>query len=95
MPRIPRSLIRKAQTIDTLLTPLLAPCRDLRLAQNELRWLREHARQHAKGHTAKEEALLKRLVNERASGKPLQYILGTEYFGELEIQCRPDVLIPR
>jgi methylase of polypeptide subunit release factors len=25
----------------------------------------------------------------------LQYILGTEFFGELEIKCRPGVLIPR
>jgi methylase of polypeptide subunit release factors len=38
---------------------------------------------------------LGRMVNDRASGKPLQYILGSEYFGDLEIQCRPGVLIPR
>jgi methylase of polypeptide subunit release factors len=25
----------------------------------------------------------------------LQYILGTEFFGDLEIECKPGVLIPR
>jgi methylase of polypeptide subunit release factors len=39
--------------------------------------------------------MLGQLVRERASGKPLQYQLGTEYFGDLEIRCRPGVLIPR
>ena len=39
--------------------------------------------------------LLRQLVQRRAKGCPLQYILGTEYFGELEIECKPGVLIPR
>lgn len=38
---------------------------------------------------------LKKLCVERARGKPLQYIMGTEYFGDLEIACEPGVLIPR
>ena len=42
-----------------------------------------------------EEQLLSRLVRERATGKPLQYVIGTEFFGDLEIQCREGVLIPR
>ncbi|KAH7073834.1 S-adenosyl-L-methionine-dependent methyltransferase [Paraphoma chrysanthemicola] len=100
MPRIPNSLLRKAHTLDVFLPPLLAPCRDLHAAQNELRWLREHVKKVAKsrrarGDTLAKGSLLRRLVKERASGKPLQYILGTEYFGELEIRCRPGVLIPR
>ena len=40
-------------------------------------------------------ALLGQLVRERARGRPLQYLLGTEYFGDLQIKCRPGVLIPR
>jgi HemK-like putative methylase len=100
MPRIPSSLLRKAHTIDPLLPPLLAPCRDLHAAQSELRWLREHvdkvatARQ-ARGDRLAKGALLRQLIKQRVSGKPLQYILGTEYFGDLEIRCRPGVLIPR
>lgn len=100
MPRLPTSLLREAYTIDRLLPALLGPCRDLRAARNELRWLREHvntiaAARPARGGTLAKDALLRDLVRQRASGKPLQYILGTEYFGELEIMCRPGVLIPR
>ncbi|KAK5082867.1 hypothetical protein LTR05_006748 [Lithohypha guttulata] len=38
---------------------------------------------------------LENYVKRRARGEPLQYILGTQPFGELEIKCRPNVLIPR
>lgn len=100
MPRIPTALLRKARTIDPFLPALLAPCRDLHTAQNELRWLREHVEKVAKarrvkGDTLARGALLGRLVRERAKGMPLQYLLGTEFFGDLEISCRPGVLIPR
>ncbi|USP80815.1 uncharacterized protein yc1106_08089 [Curvularia clavata] len=100
MPRISTSLIRKARTLDALLPVLLAPCRNLQAAQNELRWLREHVEEVAKKRHAQQDklvkgALLRQLVQERARGKPLQYILGTEYFGNLEIRCKPGVLIPR
>lgn len=100
MPRIPTALLRKARAIDHSLPALLASCRDLHTAQNELRWLREHVEEVAKarrarGDTLAKGALLGQLVRERAKGKPLQYLLGTEYFGNLEIKCRPGVLIPR
>jgi methylase of polypeptide subunit release factors len=100
MPRIPTSLLRQAHTIDPLLPALLSPCRDLHAAQSELRWLCEHVNRvararRARGDTLAKGALLRQLIKERASGKPLQYILGTEYFGDLEIKCRPGVLIPR
>lgn len=100
MPRIPTALLRKARTIDPLLPNLLAPCRDLDTAQNELRWLREHVEKVAKARRAKGDmlakgALLRQLVDQRTRGKPLQYLLGTEFFGDLEIKCRPGVLIPR
>lgn len=35
------------------------------------------------------------MVDERSRGKPLQYILGDQPFGNLEILCRKGVLIPR
>lgn len=100
MPRVPTALLRKARTIDPFLPALLAPCRDLHTAQNELRWLREHVEKvanarRARGDTLAKGALLGQLVRERVRGRPLQYLLGTEYFGDLEIKCRPGVLIPR
>lgn len=96
MPRLPTSLLRRARVINPFLPALLQPCRDLRAANNELRWLREHVDEIAKARDAKgKNTLLRKLVKDRASGKPLQYILGTEYFGDLEIRCQSGVLIPR
>jgi hypothetical protein len=98
MPRIPPTLLHHARRIDRLLPPLLPVCRDLQSSRNELRWLGEHAAevvasQHA--GTSNEKHLLRQYVKRRSKGEPLQYILGTEFFGHLEIKCRPGVLIPR
>ncbi|OCL12924.1 hypothetical protein AOQ84DRAFT_333450 [Glonium stellatum] len=100
MPRLTTGLLRHARSIDPLLTLLLRPCRDISSAQNELRWLREHAIKleqnvNTRARVSGWRVLLRRLVAERARGKPLQYVMGSEYFGELEIACRPGVLIPR
>lgn len=38
---------------------------------------------------------LVKLVRERARGVPLQYLLGSQPFGELDIKCGKGVLIPR
>ncbi|MCJ1293832.1 hypothetical protein MMC34_005388 [Xylographa carneopallida] len=99
MPRLPKSLLRHAYHIDPLLPLLLRPCRDLPSARNELRWLREHVSSgpnattpHASNST---HTRLHKLCLERARGKPLQYILGSQPFGGLDILCRPGVLIPR
>lgn len=35
------------------------------------------------------------LVKERSRGVPLQYLLGTEFFGDLELEVRRGVLVPR
>lgn len=35
------------------------------------------------------------LCHRRGKGEPLQYVLGTQPFGNLELMCRPGVLIPR
>jgi hypothetical protein len=96
MPRIPPTLIRLARRRNRLLPSLLPVCRDLASSQNELRWLGEHAAEVAsKKGLIDENRLLQQYVSRRAKGEPLQYILGTEFFGELEIECRPGVLIPR
>ncbi|KAF2858472.1 modification methylase HemK [Piedraia hortae CBS 480.64] len=74
-----------ARALDPLVARLLPVCQDLTSARNELRWIKERA----------EPNRLRHLVNRRACGEPLQYVLGTTYFGPLELQCRPGVLIPR
>ncbi|KAF2203672.1 hypothetical protein GQ43DRAFT_447247 [Delitschia confertaspora ATCC 74209] len=105
MPRLPTSLLRRAASENPLLPLLLRQCRDLRSAQNELRWLQEHAIERAQAQTHPSEyngrvrigyrTLLRDMVSQRTKGVPLQYILGTEHFGELELGVRRGVLIPR
>ena len=100
MPRLPPLLLSKAKSIDPLLGQLIPACRDLNTARNELRWLREHAQgtikdRKRKQSLAAERSLLYQLCERRRRGEPLQYILGSEHFGDLEIICRPGVLIPR
>lgn len=96
MPRIPASLRRQALAIDPLLPALLPECRHLEDARSELRWLKEHAAaRHAAGAAVSHVELLHQLVNRRARGVPLQYLLGSEHFGSVELRCRPGVFIPR
>lgn len=102
MPRLPPSLIRSAHSLHPLLPRLLRPCRDLESARNELRWLREHAIHLDLLHQTKPESgrprwqhKLSQLCRERERGKPLQYVIGLQPFGDLEILCRRGVLTPR
>ena len=44
---------------------------------------------------ARSRSRLARLCEARGRGVPLQYILGTAFFGDLELACKPGVLIPR
>ncbi|KAH7033420.1 S-adenosyl-L-methionine-dependent methyltransferase [Microdochium trichocladiopsis] len=97
MPRLPVSALRRAHRISPQLAALLPVCRDLSSARSELRWIREHviATQHnSRGRDAQELAVA-RLCSQRGRGVPLQYLLGSQPFGPLNIQCRPGVLIPR
>lgn len=105
MPRLPPSLVLKATRQGKHLPALLTECRDLSSARNELRWLTAHAVETAKRHVSSlgrfqaqeisSTDLLSTYVKRRSRGEPLQYILGNQPFGELEIFCRRDVLIPR
>jgi len=98
MPRLPHALLLRARNISPLLPLLLRPCRTLSSARNELRWLREHALSLTEGKRERPErvqALLLQLCLQRSRGVPLQYLLGSQPFGELDILCRPGVLIPR
>ncbi|CRL30114.1 DNA methylase, N-6 adenine-specific, conserved site [Penicillium camemberti] len=96
MPRIPFSVIRKAQRENHLLPVLLKECRTIDSARNELRWLRERAVRDSQSLSRKGwRSLLRSMCQMRSRGYPLQYILGDQPFGDLEILCRRGVLIPR
>ncbi|CAG8115817.1 unnamed protein product [Penicillium olsonii] len=92
MPRIPYSLIRRAHRENPLLPLLLRECRTVDSARNELRWLYEAVRE--KPSPTKWSWLIS-MCRLRSRGFPLQYILGNQPFGELEILCHRGVLIPR
>ncbi|PSS00799.1 S-adenosyl-L-methionine-dependent methyltransferase [Coniella lustricola] len=51
--------------------------------------------QSAVGRKVIELEYLTSLCRRRGRGEPLQYILGTQPFGNLDLKCRPGVLIPR
>lgn len=94
MPRIPYSVIWRACREDSLLPILLKECRTIDSARNELRWLRE-AFPDGQSPSKTRRSRLKAMCQLRSRGYPLQYILGNQPFGELEILCRKGVLIPR
>ncbi|KAH8888739.1 S-adenosyl-L-methionine-dependent methyltransferase [Thozetella sp. PMI_491] len=93
MPRIPPSLFWKARFISPQGPVLLPVCRDLASVANELRWIREHIQRNPS--MIPPFWRFWKLCEKRGKGIPLQYVLGTQPFGDLEIKCRPDVLIPR
>ena len=98
MPRIPHSLLLRAYNISPLLPLVLRATRTLPSAIRELRWLDEHVKQEdksSKENTIRQRQKLIQLCKRRERGEPLQYILGSQPFGELSIKCRPGVLIPR
>jgi methylase of polypeptide subunit release factors len=107
MPRLPTSLLLKAYQENPLLPLLLKECRSLESARNELRWLRERALRDAQEHSLSRHdhqvtetrlgwrTRLRSMCHKRSHGVPLQYILGDQPFGDLEILCRRGVLIPR
>ncbi|CAH6720405.1 mitochondrial MRF1 N(5)-glutamine methyltransferase Mtq1p [[Candida] jaroonii] len=83
--RISPKLIRQARQINNLLPPLLYPNRSLEQAQLELKWITEELPPNQWVQAVKRRSLY----------EPLQYILGSQPFGDLDILCRPGVLIPR
>ncbi|GAM83732.1 hypothetical protein ANO11243_017220 [Dothideomycetidae sp. 11243] len=92
MPRIQPPALRSASP---LLRQLLIVTRDSSAAANELRWLKAHARHRAVQNGKSWQTLLRAYCAWRGRHVPLQYILGSEYFGDLELRCRKGVLIPR
>ncbi|KAJ5180348.1 hypothetical protein N7492_003558 [Penicillium capsulatum] len=97
MPRLPPSVLIRASRENGLLPALLKECRTLDSARNELRWLRERALRDSQSPSRRAgwRTRLRSMCHRRSRGVPLQYILGDQPFGDLEILCRPGVLIPR
>lgn len=93
MPRTPPWLFRRAGKHSPHAATLLLACRDLPLALNELRWIREYVDQNTK--PIHRERHLRELCRRRGQGEPLQYVLKSQPFGPLDIKCEPGVLIPR
>lgn len=98
MPRITPGAIRQAYNISPHAATLLPACRDLPSALNELRWIREHVQELQRGRPPsplRTEYHVVSLCRRRGKGEPLQYVLGSQPFGNLDLKCRPGVLIPR
>jgi HemK-like putative methylase len=96
MPRLSHTLLLRAFRISPLLPLVLRGTRNLESAVEELRWLREHVEDiGAKKSERWAHKTLLGLCQRRSRGEPLQYILGSQPFGELDIKCRSGVLIPR
>jgi len=62
-----------------------------RQAERELRWMQETLQRN----NGAQGSSLEHMINRRLAGEPLQYILGTQPFGHLELLVRRPVLIPR
>ncbi|SCU88417.1 LADA_0E10022g1_1 [Lachancea dasiensis] len=87
MPRIRPSTIWEAHRLHKALPLLLPECRAIPIALQELQWIRNEL--------GDKKYKIWKSCRLRYHRYPLQYILGTQPFGPLEIDCRPGVLIPR
>lgn len=85
MPRISLSLVRRAFKTSPLLPPLLRANPNIEQARQELKWIQNELPQ----------GQWKNAIWRRSQLEPLQYILGSQPFGPIDIMCRPGVLIPR
>ncbi|KAI5969688.1 hypothetical protein CANMA_001351 [Candida margitis] len=85
MPRLSGKLVRHARRVSPFLPPLLPANRDINRALLELKWIKEELPRRSWVSA----------VNRRLELEPLQYILGSQPFGDLSIICRNGVLIPR
>lgn len=85
--RIRPRTVFDAWRVDPLLPLLLPECRNIEQARVELSWIR------SRFNTNSTEVA--RAVRARYCHFPLQYILGTQPFGPVEVRCGRKVLIPR
>jgi methylase of polypeptide subunit release factors len=97
-----RMRVNITQLTRKLSRQLLKVCdNDTGLAQRELHWMLDHVLANKTNSTRSHLTMgdtrrLIDMVNDRVEHhKPLQYILGTQPFCELDIITRPPTLIPR
>ncbi|KAF9529193.1 S-adenosyl-L-methionine-dependent methyltransferase [Crepidotus variabilis] len=76
--------------MSSLLASLAKSLRSQSQAAREFKWMQQHISQHK--HSPD---IIHEYVRRRTAGEPLQYILGTQPFGPLNLLARPPVLIPR
>ncbi|KIH95101.1 mitochondrial n-glutamine methyltransferase mtq1 [Sporothrix brasiliensis 5110] len=104
MPRLRPSLFWRARRSSPGAALLLPVCRDLSSALTELRWIQAHVdgpdtktadAGRSRRRTTKGQQKVLALCRRRGRGEPLQYVLGTQPFGPLDLLCRRGVLIPR
>ncbi|EEB05281.1 S-adenosylmethionine-dependent methyltransferase (N(5)-glutamine) [Schizosaccharomyces japonicus yFS275] len=86
-------MVATARRRNPLLVPLLWATRSLAQARREWTWMCEELGPSVKSHARM--LRLQRMCKARGRGVPLQYVLGSESFGPLNLQCRKGVFIPR
>lgn len=96
MPRVSPSILRKCDATNRFLRFLLPACKTVERSVLELKWISDELR--SSGSLNVKPKLLRAIHNacvERSRLVPLQYILGSQPFGALNILCERGVLIPR
>lgn len=83
--------MNRAELIEQAARSLLAA--GIGNAANEARWLLEHVLGEAP--PAESENRFRELLGRRLAGEPLQYVLGSVAFHDVELAVGPGVLIPR
>lgn len=83
--RVSPKQIRLAHAASPHLARMLRACGGLEHAQREWQWIKNELPKHEWAQAAYRRSLY----------EPLQYILGTQPFGTVEVKCRSGVLIPR
>ncbi|EPS40659.1 hypothetical protein H072_5449 [Dactylellina haptotyla CBS 200.50] len=97
MPRLSIEVLRSFSNRRPLVPLLLRQARSVGQAYSEYRWLREFVLSlpQFKNSPYNRYQYLKLLCRRRALGVPLQYLLKTQPFGEVDILCAKGALIPR
>lgn len=85
MPRISPRLVKQALRHSPLLPPLLRANPNFEQAKLELKWIKNELPKNKWADA----------VRRRSRLEPLQYILGSQPFGALDILCQRNILIPR
>ncbi|ODQ51887.1 modification methylase HemK [Saitoella complicata NRRL Y-17804] len=96
MPRLSPAYLRKGLNISPFIPHLLPQTRTIEQSIAEMKWMYDIIKERTTVENYKEgRMMLRGMVMRRAEGVPLQYVLGSQPFGGIDIGCRPGVLIPR